>query len=108
MIFLAVCGEGVYRRRKHQGHINKTLQLLSILCHTLDCICNIRIRVGGYLIFALSVVKSYYYYCYLQIYIYIYFFVYLIFPIVICEAVLALLLPPLRNSLATVHIIKAN
>lgn len=37
---------------------------------------------------------------------YIYFFVYLIFPMVTCEAVLALLLPPLTNSLATMHIIK--
>lgn len=56
--FLAVYGEGVYRRRKHQGHINKTLQPLSILlllCHTTDCICNIRIRVSGYLVSALSV-----------------------------------------------------
>lgn len=51
--FLAVYGGGVYRRRKHQGYINKTLQLLSILlllCHTPDCICNIRIRVSRYLI----------------------------------------------------------
>lgn len=43
---LAVYGEGVYRRRKHQGHVNKTLQRLVILLrlrHTPDCICNIRI-----------------------------------------------------------------
>lgn len=34
-------------------HINTTLQLLGILlllCHTPDCICNIRVRVSGYLI----------------------------------------------------------
>lgn len=52
-MYLAVYGEGVYRRRKHQGRKNKTLQLLSILlllCHSPDCICNIRTRVSGYLI----------------------------------------------------------
>lgn len=35
------------------------------------------------------------------------FFEYLIFPMLIWEAVLALLLPPLTNSLATMHIIRA-
>lgn len=54
----AVFGEGVNRRRKHQGRI-KTLQLLSVLlllCHAPDCKCNIRIRVSGYFDFASSVV----------------------------------------------------
>lgn len=53
LIFLAEWGEGVSKRRKHQGCVSKTSQVLSILlllCHIHDCKCNIRIRVSEYLI----------------------------------------------------------
>lgn len=38
----------------------------------------------------------------------IYFLVFLPSPVLICEAVLALLLPPLTNPRATVHTMQAN
>lgn len=78
---------GVYKRRKHQGRSSETLQLLSVLlllCHIHDCICNI--RVSGYLSLPCPWLKAIIIIIIIITNIYIYFFVYLIFPMVTCEA----------------------